>query len=152
MSVKFAQALDQAPAKVKAIPKAQPKLSEAQTLAGQLIVLHQELSKLDAFNLIKAYEDIKKNLASAVAAESHDPANAVTISCPEGTVTFKAATKRTTVVDKGAMIEALGDALFAQLAEVKVTDLKKYLGDVQVASFTEEVYAFRTLAAIAPSA
>lgn len=151
MSVKFAQALQSQEQKPTTSLKVSEKLSEAQMLAGQLITLHQELEKIDAFNLMKAYDGIKKNLASAVLAESHDPASAVTIECPEGSVVFKACTKRTQVTDKVAMIETLGDELFAQLAEVSVTDLKKYLGEAAIAGFTEEVYAFRTLSAVIPA-
>lgn len=148
MTVTIADKKSVEPSKfVKALAEGEEK-TMLQAQVDEFIMLRKTLMDLNAFELVKEYEKLKKVLQSIASAEGVDMTAPYTFNSKLGDVTFTAAKTGLEVTDKAKMIEVLGDAQFAAIANVSMTDLKKYCSLSELSQFTEKVTGSRSLGAI----
>jgi hypothetical protein len=125
-----------------------PVKSEITLKAEEFVLLHATLEKLNAFQLIKEYEKIKKGLQEYAIANAPDDAEPYTFETEKGDVTFKPCAETTVITDPELMRKALGQKLFNEIAKVSITDLRTYLSQVEVEKFSKKAAGSRALASV----
>lgn len=167
MALKIKTAVDKVPAKPKAATKAKPQtqeagqvkktakakavevteavsLTETQALVNELVHLEAHMKELEVKAMMTRHDEVKKRLQS-IANELFIPDNEAILEGTEGKVVFSPRRTTTAVVDRDLMIEKLTPEVFMQVANVTITDLKKYLAEGEIMSFAGQTYGARSL-------
>lgn len=167
MALKIKTAVDKVPAKPKAATKAKPQtqeagqvkktakakavevteavsLTETQALVNELVHLEAHMKELEVKAMMTRHDEVKKRLQS-IANELFIPDNEAILEGTEGKVVFSPRRTNTAVVDRDLMIEKLTPEVFMQVANVTITDLKKYLAEGEIMSFAGQTYGARSL-------
>ena len=85
----------------------------------------------------KELAEIEEALLAAIDAE-HAPQQAGVRKTPNYLLSFAAKGKQTTITDKKKLIEMIGLEAYLAIAEISITDMRKYLTAAQVAQVSQE--------------
>lgn len=140
------KASQQAKPVAKAKPTAKPKqLTETQKLVNEYTQLAAKYDELEMATMIKRMDELKKRLQSI--ANEQNLNEAVTLTGTEGTVTFSPCREETVITDRDMMIKKLTPKVFVEIGKVNLGDIKKYLTEGEIQTFTEKQYGARSLKA-----
>lgn len=137
------EAVVEAVAKKKAKKAIAEQLTETQALVNEMVHLDQHMKQLEVAEMVARFEAIKKRLQS-IANEDYSPDKEAVLEGTEGKVIFSPRRTTTTVADRDEMIEKLTPEVFLNIANVTITDLRKYLAEGEL-TFLEQSYGARTL-------
>lgn len=132
-----------------AVQEHKPKfksVTEEQLKVDEMVIIDQKMKALEVPEMQKRYDELKKELAAT--AKTLDPTKPATFVGTEGQIEFSPAREESKVKDKEALIAALGQEVFNQIATVSITDLKKYLSEHELIQLVEKVYGSRTLKSV----
>ena len=138
-------------AKGKEVPKtatAPVVLTQTQALVNEMVQLEQDFIANDVHEKLKRFEEIKKHLA-AVAKDMNADETAV-FKGTLGEVEFSKPSMTTEIVDKTALIAALGQDTFNAVAKVGITEARKYLSEIELAPIAQKVAGSRKLNGVKP--
>jgi hypothetical protein len=133
-------------AKAKPVVKPTAKtkvITETQALVDELVTLSDQLVKLEVDAMTKRVAELKSRLQSIANETQHD--QEVTIVGTVGQVVFSKCREETNIVDRDLMIKKLTPEVFVAVGKVGLTDIRKYLTDGEIQTFTEKVYGSRSL-------
>lgn len=157
--IKAPEQVQEVEQKQVAKPKAKPKaaqaketkveavavaLTETQALVNELVYLDAHMKQLEVKEMMARHEEVKKRLQS-IANDTCISDKEAVLEGTEGKVVFSARRTTTTVVDRDQMLEKLTPDVFMQVANVTMTELKKYLSEGEIMSFSGQSYGARTL-------
>lgn len=132
---------------VKIEQKIEPK-TELEVLIDEVIDLHTRLSEFGAFDILKRLEEAKKALQQQIKDSGADPDQAFTFETDTGTVVFGPCSNTREITDKPKLISVLTPQVFLEVAKVTLTDLKKYLSELEIEKFTTPVKGSRTMKSV----
>lgn len=118
-------------------------LTDEQKAVDRVVEIDADLKLAGAYTLLKELDEEKKTLQSI--AKNFPPTQEVVFKGTIGEVTYSAGRRETVVTNKESLIKKLGQKLFNELAQVSLTDLKKYLSEEEIKQFTLVDYGSRSL-------
>jgi len=130
--------------KTKAKEKEAQSMTETQALVNELVYLDAHMKQLEVKEMMARHEEVKKRLQS-IANDTCIPDKEAVLEGTEGKVVFSSRRTTTTVVDRDQMLELLTPEVFMQVANVTMTELKKYLSEGEIMTFSGQSYGARTL-------
>lgn len=138
------------PAPVEAVavqeqPQNTGALTPIQSILVDLATIQRKLNETDADNLMKAREDLKKQLAGYAAEDQYDKTKEVVFVHDGITVVFSACPKASQLEHPEKVPELLGQETFNKVASVGITDLKKYLTAAQLKTILKDVSGSRRM-------
>lgn len=125
-------------------------VTDQQLKVDELIQIETFLQEHEIDLMMKRREEIRKVLQS-IANES-DPSEDVQLDGTLGHALFAKASQVVSIVDKEGIIEAITPEIFMQLAKVTVTDLKKYLSEIELDKYTKKTMGSRVFKGVTKTA
>lgn len=139
----------QKPKAKKSVTKSTPQaLSETEVLVNELVHLEEQMKALEVAKMQARHDELKKRLQS-IANENFEADVEAVLEGTNGKVIFSPRRTTTSIVDREQMIKLLSPKTFMELANVSLTDLKKYLSENEIESFVGKSFGARTLKAVA---
>lgn len=122
--------------------------SQSVIMAEELIEIHTYLSGLEAFTKLKRLDELKKGLQQVMADSGADEKQPYVFHTDSGSAEFGPCSNTTEIIDKVAMIKALGMDTFKEIAKVGITDLRTYLSANEIEQFTAHGFGSRSLKSV----
>jgi hypothetical protein len=122
--------------------------SEESILVDELIGLSTFLIESDVAKKLKRVEELKKSLQS-IAIDMPADKEAV-FKSESGEVIFGPRSTKTTITDKDGLRKKLGEATYFELASVGLTEVKKYLSEIEMEIYSTKEYGSRSLKSCKP--
>ena len=121
-------------------------VTEDQALINEAAQINARLEELEVPAMQKRLDEIKK-VFQAKGKELPQDEEAVFVGT-EGRLVFSKARVELEITDRNAMIKALGQKVFNEIAKVTLTDMKKYLSEGEIFAFAQQVYGSRSIKVI----
>lgn len=128
-------------------PKVSSKsLTTEQVLIDEAVQIDAELKASEAYEKLKRLDELKKQLQSI--AQTFPAGEEAILTGSIGEVVMSPAKKNVELSDKDGLIEKIGQEAFNQIAKPTMTDIKKYLSEIEIAKVTNTTTGSRTLKTI----
>lgn len=136
---------------LKPIPSSLKPKSQTVAMTEELLGLEQIIAAGQYREALARYDELKKLLSAVIADSGVDPAVPYTFYSEVGTVTFSPAVKTTVITDESKMLAMLGSEVATKIAKFNLTDIKKYLSEIQLDEISTKSWGPRKLQAVNPN-